>query len=245
MNYYPDAEVYLITWLGGSCGAFLTSLVYEFVFDTKEPKIFSKHGNAHANLKRTNWRPLSDQIGYSPNVVKIYECVVPKDPAKPTIFYDHLTPDWNKLFAIYPKCKNIIISVSPEDQWLVSRNLFLKYNVDCHVPGKEDSEKNWTERKNNSKVLREFASPDDIPSELITKMFSPCTDIGRYEYPFADDSVIPEEYADRVFHIKMNDLLNNKAAVLNTLSEITSRPITDELNTMYDQYLEKQQFNSP
>ena len=95
MNIFPNTETYMVTWLGGSCGAFITSLVYQFVVKPTDNFTFSKFGNAHGtalNDCERNWRHIN-----SMEFRELYRAKVPiflaVDPIKsssPLIMFVHI-----------------------------------------------------------------------------------------------------------------------------------------------------------
>lgn len=57
-----------------------------------------------------------------------------------------------------------------------------------------------------------------------------------YKYPL----VVPNEYKDKVFEIKLEDILFNKEKVLGLLSIITNKPIPNFVDKTYDNYIKAQ-----
>jgi hypothetical protein len=108
-------DVYLVNWMGGTSGAFVSALLNQFIHGPllDEEIEFSEYGDSHGVSDRyqTNIK-IIEGVEYIPHVIPVYESIVPLDTDKPFVMLDHAEPDYDKLFSLYPTCKNIIVTLS-------------------------------------------------------------------------------------------------------------------------------------
>jgi len=244
MNPYEKTEVYLVTWQGGTCGAFITTLVNNLLFGEPSASnvVFSENGNSHPNHRNTNWtNKFSDKL-YTQNVDHIYTHIIPIDSNKPLILFDHLIPNWEKLFSIFPNAKHVKITYSKNLVPLIEANLFYKYTIE-EIKDYDSPEtlKLWEKFKENKfpNVFDNIKNFNDITPDILEKLFSKSSHNPIHPY-YSDDSTIPLRYTEKVFKIKMYDILTAKDIVLDQLSNITGKQPTIDINYIYDQYLLKQ-----
>lgn len=212
MTQYPDTETYLVSYCWGSCGSFISSLIYDFLFEYEPIIPFSEAGNSHnrAVSCSKNWsvRPtatLSKRLFLQGK--GIYNFVSPLNPNKPLIMLDHNFPNFDELFSIYPKCKVIVISITPSDIPRVKGNLFYK-------------------------VLE----PDGILTE-----FNP-NDKFRVADNFMNVNVTYSgEHSDNITVLPIYDIIHCKKKTLSLLSQITGKPITEKIVGIYDDYIAAQE----
>ena len=88
--------------------------------------------------------------------------------------------------------------------------------------------------------MSEYDLPHDIPPETIEYMLKEFSKNYNIENYYSEQYIPPKEYSDRFCFVNFYDIIFNKSKVLNQLSEITNRPITDFVSNQYDIYLEKQ-----
>lgn len=237
---FPDTETYLINWLAGGCGAFITMLVYNIVYPNMEIKISpSKYGHAHTNqqvipntLYIYNENFVQDDYSHS------YKTVDPISPIKPLILYDHVVPDLDILFDRYTKAKNIVIRVSDKMIPLLHGNVFYKTTMDFDYTLRKNTY--WEQLKRNYTFLKDYDTPYNAPPEVIEKIIRNISDGYVVEEYYSDRYIPPKEYSDRMYFIDFYDIIFNKTKVLNQLSEITNRPISEFVNEQYDIYLKTQ-----
>jgi hypothetical protein len=234
---YPNTEVYLITWVGGAGGAFLTSLFTKFVHGVPlaEELKLSNYGNAHDNLTKINWEMRYPNDIYALNHNHSYKHIIPKDPTVPLIFYEHWCPSYDELFYIYPKAKHVIITLEHEDHFLVHVNLFFKFTLQYAREG-------WDNIKANHPEIPELElleKPEDITPELLEKLYYWPT--WKPAYPFYNGADIPVSPRDaQLVRISYLDMLSNKDKVLSIISNCTERSIPQDAGIIYDKYIEKQ-----
>jgi hypothetical protein len=244
MNVFPNTETYLVTWLGGSCGAFITSLVYQFVVSPIDDFTFSKFGHAHGvALDKCvgNWKNINSvrYADFYEEKVSVFSSVDPLISSRPLILYDHLVPNLDELFTKYPLCKNIVIEMDKRTVNRVQGNLFFKTIVQ-EFP---KSLKVWEDlQRKYPSYFKEYADPKDVPVELSERYIREWG--SRWPFPnvefFMADYAIPEQYKNNLFHINVYDIIHNRDLVLETISKITNKPILPNIIQYYDAYLAKQ-----
>jgi hypothetical protein len=243
MNIFPSTETYLITWLGGSCGAFITSLVYQFVVKPVDDFAFSKFGHAHGIALDEcikNWNriiPVVHSDLYKEKI-SVFSSVDPICPSQPLILYDHLIPNLDELFTKYPLCKNIVIEMDKRTVNRVQGNLFFKTLVQEFPKSVEV----WKNLQNKHPYFKDYTDPKDVPIELSERYIREWG--SRWPFPniefFMADYVIHEQYKNNLFHINVYDIIHNRDLVLETISKITNKPILPNIVKYYDAYLAKQ-----
>lgn len=236
-------ETYLINWLGGTSGAFLTSTLLQILngpFPEKEI-VFSKSGNAHALTDKRlynhtinpNWEVKEDASG-----IPAYITSAPLIKSKPFVMIDHLIPDYNDLFSRFPECKNIVITRSKNMMLRLKGNMLFK-NTCEGFPGNKTY---WDGIRELHASVRVYEDPNDVPvnvAEMFIKEVS--QQWPDYTHRFYDDDYpVPEQYKDNVVRIKFYDLIHNPDIVLSQLSEATGRHIVPEVKKFYQKYLEAQ-----
>lgn len=244
MNVFPDTETYNVTWLGGSCGAFITALIYQFVVKPTDNFTFSKFGHAHGTSLdecERNWKNINS-IKFPElynKKIPVFLTVDPIIPSKSLILFGHTPPDLDELHKKYPLCKSIVIEIDKRTINRVQGNLFFKTLVE-NFPG---SMAVWTDLQNKHPYFRDYSDPRELPIELSERYIK---DWGKL-WPFINatfftsDFPIPEKYQSNVFHINVYDIIYNQDFVLETISKITSKPIVPSIVQYYNAYLSKQE----
>lgn len=241
---FPSTETFLVTWLGGSCGAFITSLVYQFAVKPVDNFAFSKFGHAHGIALDEcvkNWRNINS-VHYADlyeKKISVFSSVDPLISSQPLILYDHVVPNLDDLFTKYPLCKNIVIEMDERTINRVQGNLFFKTLVQ-EFP---KSLTVWEDLQHKHSYFKDYPDPRDVPVELserYIKEWSRCWPFADVEF-FMNDFPIPEKYKNNLFHINVYDIIHNRDIVLETLSNITNKPIVPSIIQYYDAYLAKQE----
>ena len=235
---FPSTETFLINWLGGTCGAFISMLTYNILFPNCKIKISpSKYGNAHTNQQIiTLLYRFNNETFINDNYTHPYEIVDPKFPNSPLVLFDHAIPKLNIFFNKFPVGKIIVIRFDKRMVPLLHGNLFFKNTLELELTDNG----HWNRLKKQNDYLSEYDLPHDIPPETIEYMLKEFSKNYNIENYYSEQYIPPKEYSDRFCFVNFYDIIFNKSKVLNQLSEITNRPITDFVSNQYDIYLEKQ-----
>ena len=235
---FPSTETFLINWLGGTCGAFISMLTYNILFPNCKIKISpSKYGNAHTNQQIiTLLYRFNNETFINDNYTHPYEIVDPKFPNSPLVLFDHAIPKLNIFFNKFPVGKIIVIRFDKRMVPLLHGNLFFKNTLELELTDNG----HWNRLKKQNDYLSEYDLPHDIPPETIEYMLKEFSKNYNIENYYSEQYIPPIEYSDRFCFVNFYDIIFNKSKVLNQLSEITNRPITDFVSNQYDIYLEKQ-----
>lgn len=237
-------DTYIVHWPLGAGGAFLISIVYNMI----DPNVrlttnFGKNGDAHdITLDRCGgtWDSVTGDLYWNnhadrPHATPIYEIVRRNPGSEFFMLYDHVPPDYDRMFSILPNCKNIVITA---DERVIPRTLgafFYKVNA-----GDPPNTEFWEREKQVFPYLRGINNAIDMPTE-VAKMYFDDTISGFPRLPFYHDFKIPEAYKNNILEITYYDLIHEKNKVLSLMSAFIGAPITDEIHNFYDVYLEKQQ----
>lgn len=229
MQVFPDTDVYVISYLPGCYGSFLSLLVLEFL-GNKTNIDFSTHGNAHAALPLFNQ---SNQGTFSENN---FMDVDPFDQTKPVLIREHTAIDYQSLFVKYPKAKNLIVQLNPDDVLLMKTNFYFKAKVDSfHL--EPHLRKEWEE--DSAKFFNGAKSPHEstVTGDMVRNYLNQF--IGNdVLHPFRSTSELPSN--PNIFSIKFDDVIKNRPHVLNTISKMTGMPIPITVYHTYDKYIQSQ-----
>lgn len=237
---FPTTETFLIDWLGGTCGAFITMLMYNILFPEHEVEISPTYnGAAHTNQniianRLHKFNKLFDKTDWGHS----YKFVDPIFPSKPLILYDHEVPNLDEFFDKFPIGKIIVIRISNKMIPLLIGNFFYKTVMDFDYTSNKNSF--WENMRNKDSSLKEYDNPNNLPDELLGQILKQQAKNYKIENYYSEQYIPPEEYSDRIYFIDFYDIIFNKTKVLSQLSDITNRPITDFVNDQYDIYLAKQ-----
>jgi len=201
---FPDTPLYLVSYTRGTSGAFISSLICDFLYGI-DKTTFSNSGNAHPRLLRC-WKNLKINEVSQKKWIYLhsyppYEIVMPENPLRPLVINTHHFPNFERLFKIYPKAEPIIITYTANDVPLIHNNILYKTDT----PN--------TSLENNSKMI-------EVTQEHSENTIIP--DFKHYKLPFFE-------------------IMNNKNKTLAMLSQITGKPITKEIDNLYNEYLLAQQ----
>lgn len=231
---FPDTECYLINWLGGSGGGFLTCIVYSLLYDQPFDIDLTEYGRAHNNISKMdcNWESTS-RTSYFNNLhnVPIYEIIEPKDTGNVTLLYDHQEPDLERLFFIYPRCKVISITLDKDLRPIVYGNLFLKGdNQDLFKQAKVVK----------PELFRTYSIPYDVPTDIFESFMTEASTCISLPDIYNHDIQVEDKYKNKVFKIYYKDFLNKPKYILSLLNDITGRTVNDDFMGIYESYIQKQ-----
>lgn len=246
INSFPKQKGYHINWLGGSGGGFLLTLTYLFekginrsrqTVDIKTGELISfphvtDTAMAHNNIGMidANW-DREQRFRYYQEFVRkvpVYEVVKAHDNRKPIFFYDHYPADPYKLFTMYPLLKLLVISLNEMDKQVCYGNLFLKTN-------------NMFEeiKTKNPELFKDCKTQFDIPVDILqTYIETACSSLVLSDF-FNKDMNVDEVHVDKIYKIDFIKLISNKEYILDTLSSITKKPVTNTAEDFTVSYLVK------
>jgi hypothetical protein len=233
-------DVYLVNWMGGTSGAFVSALLNQFIHEPlpHEEITFSEYGDSHGVSDRyqTNIK-IIEGIEHIPHVRPIYKSIVPLDSNKPFVMLDHAEPDYDDLFSLYPTCKNIVITISDNMLYRARGNMLFKNRCQAyrHDPA------SWHEHHKEIDWLKSVEDPNNMDLET-AEIYIKNHGINLYAGNafYHTDSIVPEKYKSNIFKISFYNVIHQSDIVLQQLSEITGRPILDGHVNFYKKYLEKQ-----
>lgn len=231
--------VYLINFLGGSSGAFLTSLVCQIVDKPIDDQdiIFGSNGDSH-DLSDLHTGNSSIQGGqYDMTDIPQYIVKRPKDPNRPLVMLDHCIPVYDDLYSIFPECKNIVITVPKSMYIRLCGNMFFKNTISGY-PG---NIKFWQEQLRLLPYLNNIENPIDVPLDVAQKYITDYAKGFKTGDFYSPEFITDEKYKKHVCRINFYALIHNPDIVLDQLSNITEKPILPEHINFYTRYLEKQQ----
>jgi hypothetical protein len=215
MTQYADTEVYYVSYGWGTCGSFTSSLLHDFLFGIEEIIPFSESGNSHQRVLNCyeNWHASETYLNEANKrlIGAVYDQVRPIDKDVPLILFEHSLPVFDDLFSVYPKCKVIIISVTPQDAPRIRGNIFYKIFKDMEIRNELEFDKN---QPNMVRLAGKFMNLD---------------------------LKCPEQYSKNVNVLPMYDIIHSKMKTLTLLSQLTNKPITEKIIETYDKYIEAQE----
>lgn len=234
---FVDTPCFSIYFESGSGGNFLTTLLYKFLYPSIYAKL-SKNGNSHNDFhvlfKNYEFLPLLVPEDNLENFdIKLLQEINPIDKQRPVIYSCHGTPNFDKFFSVFPKGKIIIIDVPKEYKLRVMLNHFYKtfyegFNKQASVTTQWA---NFMQKKYH--FLKDIDDPTLLSSEEVKNLCA--------QFPVSDRNyTIPKKYIKQVEIISYCDIINDKNKVLNILSILTNKLITQDILDFYDQYLIKQ-----
>ena len=230
---FPETPAYLINWLGGSSGAFISLLLYNLIHKPEVSIETSVNGNAHVNQQAiTKNYLISDNGTYS------YERINPDDEYSPLILVEHDIPDLDFYFSKFPNGNVVIIQV---DRKMIPRlrgNLYFK-NI-CEVDYTQSSDIGWDKIRQDNVMLSEYTNPNDVPLELVKDYITTGALMHDIPHFYSSQYSPPVQYKDNIYTIRFYDIIHNPNKVLHTLSIMTKKPISNFVVQEYYKYLQKQ-----
>lgn len=230
---FPVVEAYLITYMAGASGAFLSLILYNLIHKQKINSVLSNNGHAHNSQKvmYTTYIPLRPL----PNFEHVYRYTIPKNIHEPIIFFDHAIPDLDYFFKKYPRGKIINILVDEKMLPRILGNFYYKNTCEWG----DDSKILWNKLKETD-IFQSFDNPNNVPSDLVELYIKKELNHIPIPHYYSTEYTPPEKLKDRFLLIDYYDLIYNKDKVLTSMSQFTGRPVTEFIENEYDLYLEKQ-----
>ena len=238
MNEF-DNETYIISFQPGCNGNFIAKLIWSILHSTYNVPFTFPEGHAHTLPTFKSSKMAKVHWGLSPSSLEVSRFYsIDRIDSGVCIFLDHNVPDWDNMFKTFPNAKNIIITLSPIMYRRQYANFYYKNVVRNNTP--EFIKQSWKEFPGvTDDVLKCDILP--IPDNILRNQFERSSKHQHpFSYPFNDDSIIPDQFQDKVFPIKLYDIIHNKNYVLTNLRKITQRGVPSHVYQTYDNYLNAQ-----
>lgn len=240
---YENTEAYLVNFLGGASGSFIATMIFLFSVEGRYDAMFSSNASAFQawSESESNAMLIDTEDSYYANYVAlepVYWHLKPVSLHKPYILIDHLYPDWEDLFDLLPRAKNVIVTMDHDDAELIVGNLFYKTFVDNYrVRFWAELWKTW---KNDYDYFREYDNILSVPHEVITNHILSAASTYNIEQKYLTGYHIPEEYSGRVYTISIKEIMNEPDKVLSVLAAMTGKAVNPNIKQGYTNYLLKQ-----
>jgi hypothetical protein len=236
-------NLYLINFLGGTAGNFLLQLL-TYIVDTKAlPIRLSANGGAHdyTSLTRNvpNTAKYREVIGIEPVYKHVDTRAIDWLPKDTLFMVDHLPPNWDDLFTLYPECKNIIITLPPHMSLRLAGNMF--YKTICGFEDDNALNAAWQTMRSTDEQLRQYTYPEEVPYQLLESSFRSFADTySNYIISPYNASPIPEQYKDQICYISYRDIIHDMDKVLGQLKDFTGLELPEGIRDSYQMYLDAQ-----
>jgi len=237
---------YFVSYVYGSSGSMMISLLEKIFYPEKsKPFTVTSHNNAHQNLFDPNiafnWEKVGRSGGRASTASEYFENMKIVNPDKDTFWQTH----WyhpQSMFKIFPNAKIVVISHTLEDLEEIAINNFYKFVI-AEFDGNSSAvaRNTWNFLRTSAPHL--YTSNSHIKPKVVSieeqrlsveLLKGSCISSG---YHLVN---IPEEYQDNICKIMYNDIINNPASVLATLSEFLKTPIPEFARDQYYGYCDRQ-----
>ena len=256
---FPNTDCYLVTYVGGSCGGLITTLLSSLVLDKDICCVPTIAGNSHDGLDMAQgtWDNDSMRNYYQNdhlNVDNVYLYAKPAKIESPIILFDHRPiDDYNTLTKVYPKFKQIVITFEEKDCPQINYNLFTKFT--CHYF--ENNNTSWIGLRHDfldympeETWINQYDNPNDLlKNKEHLKIYANTMWPKEKDDSPADENYSEErtniragEYNNQIFYIKFEDIMRQPSVVLSQLATITGKDITPNIENYYNDWLQKQIF---
>ena len=257
---FPNTDCYLVTYVGGSCGGLITTLLSSLVLDKDICCVPTIAGNSHDGLDMAQgtWDNDSMHNYYQNdhlNVDNVYLYAKPAKIESPIILFDHRPiDDYNTLTKVYPKFKQIVITFENNDYTQINYNLFTKFT--CHY-FTENNDSGWHTRRQDfldympeETWINQYDNPNDLlKNKEHLKIFANTMWPKEKDDSPADENYSEErtniragDFCNRIVYIKFIDIMRQPSVVLSQLATITGKDITPNIENYYNDWLQKQIF---
>ena len=257
---FPNTDCYLVTYVGGSCGGLITTLLSSLVLDKDICCVPTIAGNSHDGLDvaEGTWDNNSMHNYYQNdhlNVDNVYLYAKPAKIESPIILFDHRPiDDYNTLTKVYPKFKQIVITFENNDYTQINYNLFTKFT--CHY-FTENNDSGWHTRRQDfldympeETWINQYDNPNDLlKNKEHLKIYANTIWPKEKDDSPADENYSEErtniragDFCNRIVYIKFIDIMRQPSVVLSQLATITGKDITPNIENYYNDWLQKQIF---
>jgi hypothetical protein len=255
-----DIECYNIVFHGGCRGNFLGALMQCFVDSYPIP--ISKYGSCHFDKRCGLNYDSTSMIAYSQaqyfSQAPKFKTLRPRYIDQPFIIMDHMVIDYDEFIQVFPKGKTIVVTYTREDLPSLRANLLFKNIVEPiavmigHQTLNDYSSVTHTTRKQAMNIWKSFTSeylpefknkmphPNSLSKEDCLKFIYKELETLNYKVTFPPFE-IPEHHKNHIFALPYNKIISDKEYVLDFISNLMNRPISDEVIKSYDRYIEAQQ----
>lgn len=222
---YYNNKLFLISYYHATCGHFIQTITELLLSDERNSPVEFPLNGTGLPIKCT-WIRHQNYIRKKNNTENIdnwYNLIIPTDNEN-LCQAEHNKPNWNDLFTKFPYAKNIVITVSENSLLRLVANSYYKQKYKFITSLDEIDHK--TSKTNIEEIVERRLKNKFIGNEI--------------QSPYTDSFFVPEELKNKVFTIKLYDIIHNKETILNTLEIITSKKIFNSVSISYDNYLKRQ-----
>lgn len=252
---FPNTDCYLVTYVGGSCGGLITTLLSSLVLDKDICCVPTIAGNSHDGLDMAQGTWDNDNDSMHNYYQNGHLHVKPKEIESTIILFDHRPiDDYNTLTKVYPKFKQIVITFENNDYTQINYNLFTKFT--CHY-FTENNDSGWHTRRQDfldympeETWINQYDNPNDLlKNKEHLKIYANTMWPKEKDDSPADENYSEErtniragDFCNRIVYIKFIDIMRQPSVVLSQLATITGKDITPNIENYYNDWLQKQIF---
>jgi hypothetical protein len=219
-------DCYLVTYAGGTCGAFISALLYLWLNDDPQVLEFPYLGCSHDHdkLLELNWA----NRDYSSFSEQAYVNNRPLDSSKPFIVRQHYHVDEELLNKLYPRNLHFYISFTAHEKMIIAAFLYFKQFV-------IEFNSNHNAMSNETKLwFNQFG-----------KIFDPNA-LSMKQRRLLIESIIDHRFSTQWNHtqpenaviLKLSNILRHPEAIMWQISKAIDKPIPDNVRQTYNNYLE-------
>lgn len=244
---FPNCKCYNIHFSGGESGHLIATLLFKFYYGNLNAiigELGDSHNRFHPIYQNQDIKEVSPESYHQP-----YKFINPLDASRPLILTTHAKPDYENFFKKYHSGKIILIEVSKDMVMRRLVNLFFKsilpkwQNVNKDLPDSKilftliKIKKIWQVWREKFPQFTHVEDPSKLTNEEIQKIF---LEIDLSKTLVSEFYVVPDKFNDNVLKISFRDIIHNMNKTLQTLSDLTQRPIEHHIVDYYKNYLHKQ-----
>ena len=190
-----------------------------------------------------------------PAGINAYQRVSPKNKNGFVIVIDHTTIyNYESLVSVYPNFTEFLITIKPEDRNQHDFTVFLKFM--CELEG-EPLIETWNimqrvvlNRNPEYIWITDYENPKDILSNkehfhlFVKSYFGTPTNFenfGKFDSRNFNKRIEKNiKFKDRIHSIDFKTIMTNPNSILNQISNILQKPISDSARLVYDRWISKQ-----